>query len=166
VSVGFQSDGDGLGLVDGSSSDHVSVGCAGRESGAGVTVGTTSTGCTGEASGGVDAGLSSPRRVALGAPGEGLGVAGRAAASVTSSDSSSTSTGWVGWTNINVDFFDGVAAPELVPVGVGPPISAAAGMDTSTRVPLAYAIAIAAQSTATVPVTGPAHAPIRRVSTR
>jgi hypothetical protein len=111
-------------------------------------------------------GPSSLRRLALGACGEGLGMAARPAASLTSSDSSSTWTGWVGCTNVNAGFVDGGAAPELVLVGAGPPTSAAGGMETATRVPLAYAIAIAAHSTATVPVTGPAHALMRCVSTR
>ena len=88
------------------------------------------------------------------------------AVSLTSSDSSSTWTGWVGCTNVNASCCSGAAALEPVPVGAGPPILAAAGIDTATRVPLAYAIAIAAQSTATVPVTGPAHALMRCVITR
>jgi hypothetical protein len=93
-------------------------------------------------------------------------VPATAAVALRSSGSSSTWTGCVGCTNVNAGFCKGAAAPELVPVGAGPPISAAAGIETSTRVPLAYAIAIAAQSTATVPVTGPAHALMRCVSTR
>jgi hypothetical protein len=134
VPVGFQPDGDGLGVRDGSSSDHVSVGCAGRELGSGATVGMASSGFDGEASGVVP---SSLRVVELDPPGEGLGVAGRSVVSLTSSDLSSTSTGWVGCTSVNADVLNGADAPEVVLVGVGPPISAATGIDTSTRVPLA-----------------------------
>jgi len=66
-------------------------------------------------------------------------VADRPAVSLTSSPSSSTCTGWVGCTNVNAGFFEDAtaAAPELAPVGATPPTSAAAGIDTSTRVPLA-----------------------------
>ena len=64
--VGFHGDGDGLGVPDGSSSDHVPVGCAGSASGVGMTVGMDFGGASGEAWG-VDVGPSSLRRVALGA---------------------------------------------------------------------------------------------------
>jgi hypothetical protein len=50
VPVGFHWDDDGLGMREGSSSDHVSVGCAAAESGVGLTVGKVVGGPPGEAS--------------------------------------------------------------------------------------------------------------------
>lgn len=64
--VGFHWDDDGLGMREGSSSDHVSVGCAGAESGVGMTVGEGFGGPSGEASP-VGLAPSSLRRVAPGA---------------------------------------------------------------------------------------------------
>ncbi|HZV25077.1 MAG TPA: hypothetical protein VFG00_02195 [Acidothermaceae bacterium] len=132
--VGFHCDGPGV--RDGSSSDHVSVGSGDDESGVGLTVGMAAGVPPGEVPR-LGSWLSSLFGVALGARGEELGVTGPSVASLTSSGSSSTWTGWVGYTNVNAGFFDGAAASELAPVGAAPPTSAAAGIDTSTRVPLA-----------------------------
>ena len=134
--VGFHWDDDGLGLGEGSSSDHVFVGCAGAESGVGMTVGMVTGGPPGAASR-VGSGPSSLRLVALGVRVEGLGTSACPAVALTSSDSSSTWTGWVGYTKVNAGSWGGAATAEFVPVGVGPPISAAAGIETATRVPLA-----------------------------
>jgi hypothetical protein len=50
VPVGCHWDDGGLGMRDGSSSDHVSVGCAAAESGVGMTVGKVVGGPPGETS--------------------------------------------------------------------------------------------------------------------
>ena len=137
--VGRHWDGDGEGPRDGSSSDQVSVGCGlGLDpvptEGVGATVGAAADVCEGASSG---VAASSSRSVVRGTPGVAADWVGRSVVALASSDLSSTSTGCVGCTTVSAVAGNGAAGPELVAVTVGPPMLAAAGIDTATRVPLA-----------------------------
>jgi hypothetical protein len=137
VPVGVQPDDVGLGERVGSSSDQVSVGFAGWALGVGATAGCVVG--DGDASGAATSSRSVVS-VALGGAAVVVGSSDGDAFSRVSTElsvPSSTSTGWVGCTNVSAEAFSGRGVAAPLPIGVGPPMFAATGTEISTRVPLA-----------------------------
>ena len=135
MTVGLQPDDEGRGDRVGSPSDQLSVGC-GCALGVGATEGTVdldgaASGVAGSSRSCVTVGCADAVVAASSADREGSAV------SAELSGPSSTSTGWVGCTNVSAEVFSGLGVAALLPIGVWPPMSAATGTEIATRMPLA-----------------------------